>query len=103
MIHKSYIVEEDINVLKNNLILIYGENTGLIDELKNKIIIQDKKNQIIRLTQEEVLKNENILFNEINNISLFGGEKTIFINMLIPMTCQFTSSIALYIILLYTK
>lgn len=80
MIHKSYIVEEDINVLKNNLILIYGENTGLIDELKNKIIIQDKKNQIIRLTQEEVLKNENILFNEINNISLFGGEKTIFIN-----------------------
>ena len=34
MIYKSYLVEENINILKNNLVLFYGENLGLISILK---------------------------------------------------------------------
>ena len=38
MIYKSYLVEENIEILKNNLVLIYGENLGLINDLKKKIL-----------------------------------------------------------------
>ena len=38
MIYKSYLVEQNIKVLKNNLVLFYGENTGLINDFKDKII-----------------------------------------------------------------
>ena len=34
MIYKSYIVEDNINILKNNFTLFYGENLGLIDDFK---------------------------------------------------------------------
>ena len=36
MIYKSFLVENNINVLKNKLILFYGENLGLINEFKKK-------------------------------------------------------------------
>ena len=29
MIYKSYLVEQNVNILKNDIILIYGENDGL--------------------------------------------------------------------------
>ncbi len=38
MIYKSYIVEDNINILKNNFTLFYGENLGLIDDLKKKLL-----------------------------------------------------------------
>ena len=35
MIFKSYLVENDLSLLKDkNIILLYGENTGLKDDLK---------------------------------------------------------------------
>ena len=37
MIHKSFLVEDNINLLKNNTALFYGENTGLINDFKKKI------------------------------------------------------------------
>ena len=37
MICKSYLIEENLNLLKNNTILFYGENIGLINDFKNKI------------------------------------------------------------------
>ena len=43
MIHKSYLVEENFKILKNNIVLFYGENLGLIHDFKNKI---KKKNKI---------------------------------------------------------
>ena len=30
MIHKSYLVEDNIDAIQNKLVLIYGENIGLI-------------------------------------------------------------------------
>ena len=36
MILKSYLVEKDINLLNQNIVLLYGENFGLKDDLKKK-------------------------------------------------------------------
>ena len=80
MIYKSYIVEDNINILKNNFTLFYGENLGLIDDLKKKIIEQSPNIEIIRFDQEEIIKNENLIFDQINNQSLFEVNKIIFIN-----------------------
>ena len=37
MIYKSYLLEQNIEIIKNNIVLIYGENLGLKNEIKNKI------------------------------------------------------------------
>ena len=81
MIFKSYIIEQNIQmVFDKKLFLIYGENQGLKNDIKN-LIIQNKKNSaVLRLYQDEILKNENLLYDEINNKSLFEESKIIFIN-----------------------
>ena len=80
MIYKSYLVEDNIKILKNNLVLFYGENLGLLKDFKNKIINENSNNTIIKLSQEDIIKNDNILFNQISNKSLFDKNKIIFIN-----------------------
>ena len=37
MIYKSYLLEKNIGLLKNKIVLFYGENLGLKNELKEKI------------------------------------------------------------------
>ena len=34
MIYKSYLVEQNIDLLNNNIVLFYGENLGLKNDLK---------------------------------------------------------------------
>ena len=65
MIHKSYLLEQNIKLLDNNIVLFYGENLGLINDLKKKLI-ENNKIKILKLTQDEIIKNQNIIFNEIN-------------------------------------
>ena len=77
MIYKSYIVEQNISNLENNLFLFYGENLGLKNDLKNIIKSNNKDSEIVKFSQEEILKNENLFFNEISNISLFAKKKNI--------------------------
>ena len=36
MIFKSYLIDENLDLLKNNIVLFYGENIGLINEFKKK-------------------------------------------------------------------
>ena len=74
MIFKSYLVEENIEVLKNNFTLFYGENLGLQDDIK-KNIIKLEKNLVLRYTQEQLINNENILYDELDNESLFEEKK----------------------------
>ena len=78
MIFKSYLVEENIEVLKNNFTLFYGENLGLQDDIKKNIIKLEKKSLVLRYTQEQLINNENILYDELDNESLFE-EKKIFL------------------------
>ena len=76
MIIKSYQINQ-INPTIHNLLLFYGKNEGLKNEII-KNIIRDKKN-INNYDEKEVLENE---YNFVENIltkSLFDDEKTIII------------------------
>ncbi len=81
MIYKSYIIEQNISIaLKHKSFLFYGENEGLKKEFKLKIKKNNQKLTILRLLQEDIIKNENVLKNEILNKSLFEEKKIIFID-----------------------
>ena len=81
MILKSYELERDIKKILNfKSILIYGENVGLKQSFKKKIINLYKNSDILNIYQEDFTKNKNILTNEINNISLFAKSKLIIVN-----------------------
>ena len=70
---KSYLLEENLDLQKNNLVLFYGENLFLINYFKEKI--KKKSKTLLKFTQDQILKDENIIFNEIKNESLFETEK----------------------------
>ena len=81
MILKSFEIEKNIkNILNYKFILIYGENIGLKEDLKNKIIKLNNKSEIINLYQEDLSKNKDIILDEVKNISLFSQEKIIIVN-----------------------
>ncbi len=80
MIYKSYLVEENVELIKNNIILFFGENLGLINDFKENLKKKYKSTKIIKIKEDEILKNENLFFNEIKNLSLFEEEKVIFID-----------------------
>ncbi len=79
MIFKSYLVEQNINILNKNLILLFGENLGLKNEIKEKIKQATDNFEKLILTQEDLLNNNEILFNELVNVSLFDKKKIIFV------------------------
>ncbi len=81
MIYKSYALEQNIKPITGcKLFLFYGENHGLIKEFKEKIKLEYKNNKTINLFQDDIIKNQNILVNEVVNRSLFDEKKIIFIN-----------------------
>jgi DNA polymerase-3 subunit delta len=80
MNYKSYLIEKNIDLLKNNIVLFYGENFGLKSDLKEIIKQNNKETNITSFNQEDVLKSQEFLFNEIFNFSLFNEKKIIFIN-----------------------
>ena len=79
MIYKSYILEQNINSINEKIALFYGVNLGLKNDLKAKIIESHKNSEILRYSQDEILKDEALLANEIKNISLFEKNKIFFI------------------------
>tara|TARA_B100000586_G_scaffold269190_1_gene247396 strand:- start:1042 stop:2043 length:1002 start_codon:yes stop_codon:yes gene_type:complete len=81
MILKSFLVEKNISLLdKYSFVLFYGENTGLKDEIKFEIKKKYKNYEQINLLQDEIVKNEKLLDEQIHNTSLFSKNKLIFIN-----------------------
>ncbi len=80
MIYKSYIIEQDFSpLLKNKIFLFYGENEGLKKEFKEIIKKNNPELDILRHYQDEIIKNKNILIDEVLNDSLFEKNKIIFI------------------------
>ena len=79
---KSYLVEKNIEILKNNLVLFYGENSGLIKDFKKLIQKKYLDSQILKFNQDELLGNSNIFFKEIRNISLFDDKKIFLLTQL---------------------
>ena len=47
MIFKSYLVEENINLLKNQIVLFYGENIGLLEDFKDKIKLKYNESEML--------------------------------------------------------
>ena len=80
MIHKSYLIEQNLNLLKNNIALFYGENSGLIQDFKEKIAFNFKEVTILKYSQEEILANQENFFTELKNISLFDDQKIFFLH-----------------------
>ena len=79
MIYKSYILEQNVNSINEKIALFYGVNLGLKNDLKAKIIENNKNSEILRYSQDELLKDKALLENEIKNISLFEKNKIFFI------------------------
>ena len=80
MILKSYIVEQNTAILNDyQATLLYGENSGLKEDIKLKIKDQNKKAEIFFFFEEEILKNKNILYENFANDSLFSEEKIFFL------------------------
>ena len=80
MILKSYIVEQNTAILNDyQATLLYGENSGLKEDIKLKIKDQNKKAEIFFFFEEEILKNKNILYENFANESLFSEEKIFFL------------------------
>ena len=79
MIYKSYLIEKDISQLNTNMALFFGINLGLKNEFKKIIKKANVDYKILRFNQDEVLKNQNLIFREINNGSLFEDKKIFFI------------------------
>ena len=78
MIYKSYLIEKDISQLKTNIALFFGVNLGLKNDFKKLIKNANKNSEIIILNQDDVLKNSNLIYNEISNGSLFTEKKNFF-------------------------
>ena len=78
MIIKSFILEKDIkSILNYKAILFYGENEGLKNDIKINLKKNFDKFDILNYFQDEIIKKENILLQEIFNKSLFEREKII--------------------------
>ena len=80
MIHKSYLIEQNIEKIKKGITLFYGENLGLINDFKESIKKFNNKSEIIKFNEEEIIKKNIIFFREISNDSLFNENKVIFID-----------------------
>ena len=80
MILKSYTVEGNLEILKNyKATLIYGENDGIKDDIKDALRDKNNNSEIVNLFTDDILKNKTILYENIVNGSLFGEKKIIFI------------------------
>ena len=80
MILKSYIVEQNLEILNNyTATLIYGENDGIKNDITSKLKKNNKDAEIIIFFEDEILKNKNFLYENIINESLFNQKKIIFI------------------------
>ncbi len=81
MILKSYIVEQQPKLLNGyKSVLLYGENEGIKNDIKSKLKEFNKGSEIIIFFESEILKNNNILYKNIINESLFNETKIIFIH-----------------------
>ena len=80
MIVKSFILENDLKKLNDQKsYLFYGVNLGLKKKFKNSYKSLNKNQLLINLNQDEILKNNELILNELSNASLFEEKKIIFI------------------------
>ena len=81
MILKSYLIEKNIlDLMKYQAILMYGENNGIKDDIKEELKKGKEDTETIILFNDEIIKNNELLLNNANSASLFSSKKIIFIH-----------------------
>ena len=85
MIIKSYEIQRNpLNFIKYNLFLLYGENDGLRTDIKESIKVavnqQNTHIELLSLYENDIINNEENLYNSIYSGSLFSNKKIITIN-----------------------
>ncbi len=75
MQYKNYIVEDNLKSIDKKLFLFFGENLGYKIDIQKKLRLTYKGYEFLKFSQDEILKNESIIFNEVNNVSLFTSKK----------------------------
>ena len=80
MILKSYIVEKNLRILDNyKAVLLYGENNGIKDDIRLALKNANKETEIINFFEDEILKNKNILYENISNGSFYFKKSNFYI------------------------
>ena len=75
MIIKSYLFEKGVKKNEKKLFLFYGENQGLKKDFKTIIKDTYSKSDFSSISQEDLIKNEKLFYEEFLNISLFNSQK----------------------------
>ena len=78
MILKAYEVNK-INTNDNNIILFYGQNQGAKEEVIFNIV-KNRKENLQKYDEKQILENEDIFYENILSKSLFEDNKTVIIN-----------------------
>jgi len=78
MILKAYEVNK-INSNDNNIILFYGQNQGAKEEVILNIV-KNRKENLQKYDEKQILENEDIFYENILSKSLFEDKKTVIIN-----------------------
>ena len=79
MIIKSF-EENKINLNTQKIHLLYGDNQGHINDMIEKIFKNKFGQNIYHYEESEIIKNEDLLFEKIQNKSFFDNKKLIIIN-----------------------
>jgi DNA polymerase-3 subunit delta len=79
MIIKSFEYNK-IDLNKQKIYLLYGENQGHINDFVNNIFKKKIIGNTYQYEEAEIISNEDIIFNEIQNRSFFEKQKLIIIN-----------------------
>ena len=69
-----------ININSYNLYLLHGKNEGSKKEIISKIISKNKKIEIQKLDEKQILENPESFLEKLLSSSLFSSEKLIIIN-----------------------
>ena len=78
MIIKSFELDK-INLKKNNIFLLYGENEGFKNEIIKNYFYNKFSKNVYRYEEKEILNNKEIFFNNIMSKSFFDNKKLIII------------------------
>ena len=81
MIFKSYELNK-INFSNYKIALFYGENKGLIKEAVDKILLQSNCKNIFRYTENEILSNIEIFYNQVFTSSFFETKKILILSQI---------------------
>ena len=79
MIIKSFELQK-IKSLNSSIILIYGNNEGLKEQIINDCFLKDFKGEIFNYDEADVLNNKEEFISNLLNRSLFEDNKTIIIS-----------------------